>query len=91
MELRTFAELITPDDRSLRFTPFGLSTSGLLDPEPAAEFERKLDAAKLARKTSNSQGVRNLITVAGPNVPDALLEQKLAVKHSCAAVDYTTG
>jgi hyperosmotically inducible periplasmic protein len=43
-------------------------------------YQRKLDAAKLARKTSNVQGVRNLITVAGPNVPDAQLEQKLAKK-----------
>ena len=34
-------------------------------------YQRKLDAAKLARKTANTQGVRNLITVAGPNVPDA--------------------
>lgn len=43
-------------------------------------YQRKLDAAKLARKTSNVQGVRNLITVAGANVPDAQLEQKLAKK-----------
>jgi hyperosmotically inducible protein len=43
-------------------------------------YQRKLDAAKLARKTSNVAGVRNLITVAGPNVPDAQLEQKLARK-----------
>ncbi|MGO9086459.1 MAG: BON domain-containing protein [Candidatus Sulfotelmatobacter sp.] len=41
-------------------------------------YQRKLDAAKLARKTSDVQGVRNLITVAGPNVTDAQLEQKLA-------------
>lgn len=41
-------------------------------------YQRKLDAAKLARKTANAQGVRNLITVAGPNVPDARLEDKLA-------------
>src|SRR5689334_5527400 len=41
-------------------------------------YQRKLDAAKLARKTPNAQGVRNLLTVAGPNVPDAQLEQKLA-------------
>ncbi len=41
-------------------------------------YQRKLDAARLARKTSNVQGVRNLITVAGPNVPDAQIEQKLA-------------
>ena len=43
-------------------------------------YQRKLDAAKLARKTANAAGVRDLITVAGPNVPDAQLEQKLARK-----------
>ncbi len=43
-------------------------------------YQRKLDAAKLARKTANVQGVRNLITVAGPNVPDAQLADKLATK-----------
>ena len=43
-------------------------------------YQRKLDAAKLAKKTAQVQGVRNLITVAGPNVPDAQLEQKLARK-----------
>ena len=43
-------------------------------------YQRKLDAAKLARKISNAQGVRNLIAVAGPNVSDAQLEQKLATK-----------
>ena len=43
-------------------------------------YQRKLDAAKLARKTASVQGVRNLINVAGPNVPDAQLEQKLAKK-----------
>ncbi len=43
-------------------------------------YQRKLDAAKLARKTSNATGVRNLITVDGANVPDAQLEQKLATK-----------
>ena len=36
-------------------------------------YQRKLDAAKLARNTSNVQGVRNLITVSGANVPDAQL------------------
>jgi hyperosmotically inducible protein len=41
-------------------------------------YQRKLDAAKLARKTASVQGVRNLITVAGPNVSDEQLEQKLA-------------
>jgi len=45
-----------------------------------ALYQNKLDAAKLARKTANVAGVRNLIEVAGPNVPDAQLEQKLAQK-----------
>jgi hyperosmotically inducible protein len=43
-------------------------------------YQRKLGAAKLARKTASVQGVHNFITVAGPNVPDAQLEQKLAEK-----------
>ena len=43
-------------------------------------YQRKLDASKLARRTTNAQGVRNLITVAGPNIPDAQLEEKLAKK-----------
>ena len=43
-------------------------------------YQRKLDAARLARKTASVQGVKNLITVAGPNVSDAQLEQKLALK-----------
>jgi len=43
-------------------------------------YQRKLDAAKLAKKVPNSQGVRNLITVYGPDVPDAQLEQKLGTK-----------
>ena len=34
------------------------------------------------------QGVRNLITVAGPNVPDAQLEQKLATKLRYVRVGY---
>ena len=51
-------------------------------------YQRKLDAGKLARKTANSQGVRNLITVAGANVPDAQLEQKLATKLRYVRVGY---
>jgi len=43
-------------------------------------YQRKLDAGKLARKTASVQGVRNLITVAGPTVPDAQLAEKLATK-----------
>jgi osmotically-inducible protein OsmY len=51
-------------------------------------YQRKLDAAKLARKTSEVQGVRNLITVAGPNVTDEQLEQKLARKLTYVRVGY---
>jgi len=51
-------------------------------------YQSKLDAGKLAHKTSNVQGVRNLITVAGADVPDAQLEQKLATKLRYVRVGY---
>lgn len=51
-------------------------------------YQQKLDAAKLARKTANAQGVRNLITVDGANVPDEQLEQKLATKLRYVRVGY---
>ena len=51
-------------------------------------YQRKLDAAKLARKTADVQGVRNLVTVAGPNVPDEQLEQKLAKKLTYVRTGY---
>ena len=34
--VRSFSDLATPDDRSLRFTPYGLSLAGKLSPESAA-------------------------------------------------------
>jgi hyperosmotically inducible periplasmic protein len=51
-------------------------------------YQRKLDAAKLAKKSAHVQGVRNLITVAGPDVPDAQLEEKLATKLRYVRVGY---
>ena len=51
-------------------------------------YQRKLDAAKLARKTANAAGVRNLITVAGPTVTDAQLEEKLAKKLTYVRQGY---
>ena len=51
-------------------------------------YQRKLDAAKLARKIPNAQGVRNLITVAGANVSDQQLEQKLATKLTYVREGY---
>jgi hyperosmotically inducible periplasmic protein len=40
-------------------------------------YQEKLDSAKKVHKMANVQGVRNLITVAGQNVPDATLEAQL--------------
>jgi len=51
-------------------------------------YQRKLDAAKAIRKTANVQGMRNLITVAGPNVPDTQLEEKLAKQLRYVRVGY---
>jgi hyperosmotically inducible periplasmic protein len=43
-------------------------------------YQDKLDAAKAAKKQKNVQGVRNLITVAGPAVSDEQLHEQLAKK-----------
>jgi hyperosmotically inducible periplasmic protein len=43
-------------------------------------YQEKLDAAKAAKKIKNAQGVRNLITVAGPTVTDAQLSEQLSRK-----------
>jgi hyperosmotically inducible protein len=51
-------------------------------------YQRKLDAARLAHKTAKVQGVRNLITVAGSNVPDEVIEEKLATKLRYVRVGY---
>jgi hyperosmotically inducible protein len=51
-------------------------------------YQRKLDAGKLARKIPNVQGVRNLLTVAGPNISDEQLEQKLATELTYVREGY---
>jgi hyperosmotically inducible periplasmic protein len=51
-------------------------------------YQQKLDAAKTTRKVSKVQGVRNLIDVAGANVPDAQLAQQLAKKLTYVRVGY---
>jgi osmotically-inducible protein OsmY len=43
-------------------------------------YQDKLDAAKAAKKQKNVQGVRNLITVAGPTVTDEQLHEQLSKK-----------
>jgi osmotically-inducible protein OsmY len=51
-------------------------------------YQGKLDAAKVARKAAHAQGVRNLVDVAGPSVPDAQLVEKLAKKLRYVRVGY---
>jgi osmotically-inducible protein OsmY len=51
-------------------------------------YKDKLDAGNQARKADHSQGVRNLIEVAGPSVTDAELQQKLAKKLRYDRVGY---
>jgi hyperosmotically inducible periplasmic protein len=51
-------------------------------------YQQKLDAAKATRKVSKVQGVRNLIDVAGANVPDVQLAQQLARKLTYVRVGY---
>ena len=51
-------------------------------------YQRKLDAARAARKLAKVQGVRNFITVEGASIPDAQLEEKLATKLRYVRVGY---
>ena len=48
MDIQTFADLTTPDERSLRFTPLGLATGGKLSPENAAEFQQRAEQFRAA-------------------------------------------
>jgi hypothetical protein len=40
MEIRSFTDLTAPDERTLRFSPLGLGTAGVMSPEDAARFGR---------------------------------------------------
>lgn len=51
-------------------------------------YQHKLDAEKKARKQDHVAGVRDLVTVAGPEVSDAALRQKLANKLAYDRVGY---
>jgi hyperosmotically inducible protein len=51
-------------------------------------YQDKLDAAKKAKKIANVSGVRNQIVVAGENVPDSRLQQKLAKELAYDRVGY---
>src|SRR6202022_2441223 len=41
MNILTFAELATPDERTRRFTGMGFATSGMLSPEDSAELQQE--------------------------------------------------
>lgn len=51
-------------------------------------YQDKLDAAKKIKKIANVAGVRNDMVVAGANVPDDQLQQKLAKKLAYDRVGY---
>ncbi len=51
-------------------------------------YQYKLDAANKTKKIANVSGVRNDIVVAGENVPDSQLQQKLAKKLAYDRVGY---
>jgi len=51
-------------------------------------YQDKLDATKQIRKVQNVQGVRNLIEVAGTNVPDQELHAQIAKKLYYERVGY---
>ena len=51
-------------------------------------YQDKLDAAGKVKKIANVSGVRNDIVVAGANVPDSQLQQKLAKKVAYDRVGY---
>ncbi|MBZ5512786.1 MAG: BON domain-containing protein [Acidobacteriia bacterium] len=51
-------------------------------------YQHKLDAEKKARKQDHVAGVRDLVTVAGPEVSDAALRDKLAKKLAYDRVGF---
>jgi hyperosmotically inducible periplasmic protein len=51
-------------------------------------LQDKIDAARKVKKLANVNGVRNQIAVAGENIPDAQLQQKLAKKLAYDRVGY---
>ena len=59
MEIKSWNDLRRPDERSLRFTPLGLSTAGIFRPEDAAKFQQLVishcdlhsDVAEMTRRS----------------------------------------
>ncbi|MGP4103775.1 hypothetical protein [Nonomuraea sp. KM90] len=46
MNMKSLSELQTPDERTLRFTPYGLGIDWALTPEAAAEYQQAIMAAR---------------------------------------------
>jgi len=69
-----FEELITADDRSLRFTSLGLATGGKLSPENAAEFQQR------------SSFIGDLATTVPKDTRDSF--ERLRTLHSYGALCY---
>src|SRR6266478_2021838 len=102
MEFRSFEDLVMPDERTLRFTPIGLSTGGLMSPQGALDYQqRTIGQADLVAavpedtrasferlRTLHTYGVLcyDLFTVAGDQ-SGFVLEQALAERF----VDYYGG
>jgi len=74
LEPRKFEELITADDRSLRFTSLGLATGGKLSPENAAEFQQR------------SISMADLITTVPKDTRDSF--ERLRTLHSYGVLCY---
>ena len=51
-------------------------------------YKHKLDAEKKARKQNHVAGVRDLLTIGGPEIFDAALQQKLAKKLAYDRIGY---
>jgi len=51
-------------------------------------YKHKLDAEKKARKQDHVAGVRDLLTIGGPDISDAALQQKLAKKLAYDRIGY---
>ena len=63
METRSLAELVTPDQRSVRFSPLGLLTQHVMVPEAAANFLQEIVAEAVLPPTAPSVVTKRLDSV----------------------------
>ena len=74
MKIKTYSELTTPDERTLRFTGMGFSMAGTLKPEDSAQFQQRVIAG------ANLQ----------PDVPEGIQKsfERLRSLHSLGVLYY---